>query len=122
MKILILVHSDLIPPIDKKISEEEKLKSMWETEYDVAKTLQEAGHNIKIVGVWEDLRKIRNAIEEFKPSIVYNLLEEFKGEAIFDQHVVSYLELLGCSLHRMQPQRFSFGEGQSSFKKNISLS
>ena len=47
MKILILVHSDLIPPIDKKISEEEKLKSMWETEYDVAKTLQEAGHNIK---------------------------------------------------------------------------
>ena len=39
------------------------------------------------------LSVIREAIEEHKPQIAFNLLEEFDGYPLFDQHMVSYLEL-----------------------------
>src|SRR5690606_25237313 len=41
-----------------------------------------------------DLKPIRDAIDDFKPHATFNLLEEFDGDALFDQNVVSYLELL----------------------------
>ena len=50
----------------------------------------------------DDLGFVRKAIEEHKPHIAFNLLEEFHGVAVYDQHVVSYLELMkqpytGCN-------------------------
>ena len=33
----------------------------------------------------DELRPIRDAIENFKPDVVFNLLEEFHGEAFYDQ-------------------------------------
>jgi D-alanine-D-alanine ligase len=54
------------------------------------------------LGVGDDLRIMRRAIEEMKPDIAFNLLEHFHDVPIFDQNVVSYLELLrvpytGCN-------------------------
>ena len=50
----------------------------------------------------DDLTPIRPSIDEFKPTIVFNLLEAFADVGVFDQNVVSYLELLkvpytGCN-------------------------
>jgi len=45
------------------------------------------------VGLSDELAPLRTAIDEFEPHVVFNLLEEFRGEAIFDAHVVGYLEL-----------------------------
>jgi D-alanine-D-alanine ligase len=54
------------------------------------------------LGVDSDLGVLRRAMEEFNPHITFNLLEEFHGVAVYDQHVVSYLELMkrrytGCN-------------------------
>ena len=49
------------------------------------------------------LRSItRDAIESFKPHVVYTLLEEFHYATTYDQHIASYLELMkvpytGCN-------------------------
>ena len=40
------------------------------------------------------VKEIREAVEEFKPHVVFNLLEQFHGETAYDQNVASYLELL----------------------------
>ena len=101
LRILVLVHEDLVPPetldgyTDKQIQE-------WRCEFDVVTTLREMGHDVRPLGVWDDLGKIRKQIEEWKPHVAFNLLEEFHGVSLYDQHVVSYLELLrqpytGCS-------------------------
>ena len=50
----------------------------------------------------DDLTPIRQTIDEFKPTIVFNLMEAFADIGVFDQNVVSYLELLrvpytGCN-------------------------
>jgi D-alanine-D-alanine ligase len=60
------------------------------------------GHEVLPLGVRDDLSVIRNTIQEWRPDITFNLLEEFDGIAMYDQNVVSYLELLripytGCS-------------------------
>jgi D-alanine-D-alanine ligase len=101
LRVLVLMHEDLVPPettdgyTDKQILE-------WKTEFDVITTLREMGHEVRPLGVWDDLGKIRKEIEQWKPHIAFNLLEEFHGIAVYDQHVVSYLELLrqpytGCN-------------------------
>jgi D-alanine-D-alanine ligase len=57
---------------------------------------------VQPLGVKSDLEVIRAAVEDWKPHIAFNLLEEFDGRAVYDQNVVSYLELMripytGCN-------------------------
>lgn len=93
LRVLAMMHADLVPPdtIDGLADTE---IAPFKTEFDVVSTLRELGHEVRPLGVLSDLAVIREAIAEWKPDIVFNLLEEFDGLATYDQHVVSYLELL----------------------------
>jgi D-alanine-D-alanine ligase len=92
LRIIALVREDLIPP-DTLDGIENKEREEWRTEYDVVSTLRGMGHEVHPVGVRSELSPIRKALEEHKPHVAFNLLEEFDGYPLFDQHVVSYLEL-----------------------------
>ena len=88
LRILVLMHVDLVPPeslkgyTDKEIGE-------WKTEYDVVTTLRDMGHEVQPLGLYDDMGVIRRAIEEWKPDLAFNLLEEFHGNSLFDHHVAS---------------------------------
>jgi D-alanine-D-alanine ligase len=82
----------LIPPATLD-GVEDKKKESWRTEYDVVSTLREMGHEVWPIEVRSELGVIQDAIETYKPHVAFNLLEEFAGFPLFDQHVVSYLEL-----------------------------
>jgi D-alanine-D-alanine ligase len=101
LRALVVVHASLVPPesleghTDKEIEE-------WRTEYDVTTTLRRIGHEVRCIGVLDSLTDLRTAIAEWKPDIVFNLLEEFDGIVTYDQHVVAFLELMrqpytGCN-------------------------
>jgi D-alanine-D-alanine ligase len=92
LRVIVLVREDLIPP-GSLDGVENKDKEEWRTEYDVVSALRRMGHEVWPVGVRDELGVIREAIEEHKPHVAFNLLEEFAGYPLFDQHVVSYLEL-----------------------------
>lgn len=101
LKILVLMHKDLVPP-DSLENYSDKQIVEWKTEYDVVTTLKEMGHEVKPLGVHDDLGVIRKAIIEWSPDITFNLMEEFHGHSLFDYHVASYLELMqqkytGCN-------------------------
>ena len=92
LRILVLMHESLVPPESTDgFSEEEILE--WKTEYDVVTTLRDIGHQVLPIGLYDDLGLIRRSIDDFKPHIAFNLLEEFHGVGVYDHHVVSYLEL-----------------------------
>jgi D-alanine-D-alanine ligase len=60
------------------------------------------GHEVTVLPVHDDLGEIRRLVTEWKPQIAFNLLEGFDDVVIFDQNVVSHLELLklpytGCN-------------------------
>lgn len=100
-RILVLVHPDCVPPDSiHGLSNEEM--APFKTEFDIVATLKNMGHNTRVVGVDQDLGEIRRAVEAFRPSVVFNLLEEFAGVGVFDTHVAAYLEALrvpytGCN-------------------------
>jgi D-alanine-D-alanine ligase len=99
VRVLVLIHRDLTP---KEGVSAPEVSPEWRMEWDVVTTLRERGHELKPIEVHDDLTPIRQALEEFKPAIAFNLLEAFDDVVVFDQNVVSYLELLrvpytGCN-------------------------
>ncbi len=116
LRIVVLVHEDLVPPdsIDN-ISDEEM--APWKMEYDVIATLRDMEHQVHPVGVYSDLGVIRNAIEQTRAHICFNLLEEFHGEALYDQHVVSYLELLRQPYTGCNPRGLTLAHDKALSKK-----
>ena len=115
-RVLVLLHKDLIPP-NKIESKEQWAEADWKTEYDVVNALKKLKHEVKVLGVGEELVPIRAAIEEFQPKIVFNLLEEFAGEAVYDQNVVSYLELLGVKYTGATPRGLMLARDKALAKK-----
>ena len=100
LRVLALMHEELVPPADA--NGEMSLTADWKMEFDVLSSLRELGHDVQPLGVGEDLRATRRAIEGAKPDIAFNLLEHILDVPVFDQNVVSYLELLrvpytGCN-------------------------
>ena len=93
LRILALMHPELVPPPDAG-ERDEKERFAWKTEWDVCRTLGEMGHDVRPLGVQDELLPIRDAVQEFEPHVVFNLLEEFHGNVLFDHNVVSLLELL----------------------------
>lgn len=116
MRVLVLMHEDLIPPSEMK-SEQQWLEAPWKTEFDVLKGLHDLSIETKIVGVREDLGLVRTSLYEFKPDIVFNMLEEFADEAIFDQNVVAYLELLRLKYTGCNPRGLMLARDKSLSKK-----
>ena len=100
-RIIVLMHEDLVPP---EAVERPKILATaeWKTEYDVVTELRKLGHEARTVGVARDLTPIRDAIVDWKPHLAFNMLEEFHGVAVYDQHMAAYLELMrqpysGCN-------------------------
>jgi len=93
LRVLALMHPSLLPP-ETLDGLSEKEAYAIKTEYDIVTTLRGLGHEVQVLGVQDELMPIRSAVTDWKPQIVFNLLEEFHGIAEFDQHVVGLLELL----------------------------
>lgn len=117
LRILVLMHADLVPPEEAKLKDEDRLETPWTTEYDVLLHLRTMGHKVQPLGVYSDLTAIRKGIEEFKPHIVFNLLEEFDGESVFDSHVVSYLELMRIPYTGCNPRGLMMARDKALTKK-----
>jgi D-alanine-D-alanine ligase len=101
LRVLAFMHEELVPPDRAQDIDEKKLEEC-RTEYDVVSTLKGMGHEVKTIGVRDELAPLGTVIQEWKPEIAFNILEEFHGKATNDYLVVSYLELLkvpytGCS-------------------------
>ena len=108
-KILLIVHESLVPPEDAADKTDDD-RYEWRTEYDVLSTLRGLGHNVRVIGIGDRLTELREAIREWRPRIVFNLLEQFSGIVSYDHHVVAYLELMrqpytGCNPRGMMLSR-----------------
>ncbi len=116
LRVLALVHRHLIPP--ETIEEGTDITAApWRTEYDVVSTLTAMGHEVRVLGVHDDLGDIRRASEEWKPHIAFNLLEGFDDIVIFDQNVVSHLELLKLAYTGCNPRGLVLARDKSLSKK-----
>jgi D-alanine-D-alanine ligase len=116
MRVLALVHRHLIPPANVEQGTD-ITSEPWRTEYDVITTLTAMGHEVQALGVHDDLGEIRRLVTEWKPHIAFNLLEGFDDVTIFDQNVISYLELLKLSYTGCNPRGLLLARDKSLSKK-----
>jgi D-alanine-D-alanine ligase len=114
-RVLVLTHVDLVPPDD--IGKRDAEFSEYKTDYDVMTGLRDLGHEVQTLGLYDELTPLRKAIQDFKPHIVFNLLEEFRGETMLDQNVVSYLELVQVPYTGCNPRGLMIARDKALSKK-----
>ena len=115
LRILALVHDHLVPPEDT--TGIDILEAEWKLAYVVIETLREIGHEVRVLGINDNLGGIRPTVGLFKPHIVFNLMEAFAGVTTFDQNVVSYLELLGLPYTGCNPRGLILARDKALSKK-----
>ena len=121
LRVAVLMHTDHVPPESLDGFSEQEILT-WKAEYDVTTALRAFGHEVQPLGVQEELRPIRDCMESFRPHVMFNLLEQFHWNVLFDHNVVSYLELLripytGCNPRglTLAPIRMGTSSGGTTF-------
>ena len=109
LRVLVLMHESLVPPASLEGFSDQQINE-FKTEYDVMTFLRSAGHEVRALGLYDNLADLRAAIADWKPDIAFNLLQEFQGIVTYDQHIVAYLELMrqpytGCNPRGMMLSR-----------------
>ncbi len=115
LKVLVLMHKHLVPPSDTSGLDTQEAE--WKTEFDVLTTLRTIGHQAEPLGVEQDLGIIRSTIDDWKPHIVFNLLEAFHNVSLFEPNVVSYLELLRIPYTGSNPRGLLLAKDKGLSKK-----
>ena len=118
LRVLVLCHPDLVPP-DSRTGFSDKEAFEWKTEFDVVSTLRKSGHEVKTLGVQYDLAPIREAIEEWKPDVIFNLLVQFHGETVYGQNIAGFLELLRVPYTGCNPRGHVLSQGKDLSKKLV---
>ncbi|WP_199580846.1 ATP-grasp domain-containing protein [Bradyrhizobium sp. MOS003] len=115
LRILVLMHPDFLPPDSSEGYTAQEINN-WKTEYDVVSTLRAAGHDVRALGAQEEIKPVREAIEQFKPHVVFTLLEEFHNNVAYDQHIASYLELMKVPYTGCNPRGLILARGKDLSK------
>ncbi|MBN9006693.1 MAG: ATP-grasp domain-containing protein [Rhizobiales bacterium] len=115
LRILVLMHPDFVPP-DSSDGYSAQEINKWKTEYDVVSTLRAAGHDVHPLGVQEEIKPVRDEIENFKPHVVFTLLEEFHYQTAYDQHIASFLELMKVPYTGCNPRGLVLARGKDLSK------
>jgi D-alanine-D-alanine ligase len=100
-RVLVLVHPTLIPPASLRGRSAREIEE-WRVEFDVVAALRGLRHDVRILGVLDSLIELDATLRDWRPHVVFNLLEEFNGIVSYESHVVAHLELMqqpytGCN-------------------------
>ena len=115
-RILVLTLKQLVPPDSIEGMSDEEI-APFKTDYDVVASLHNLGHEVRVVGLENDLDALRDAIRDFKPHVVFNLLEEFDGRPELVSYVLGYLELIGQPYTGCGPVGMMFSQDKALQRK-----
>lgn len=103
LRVMMLTHAYMLPPDDLKSRNDPRIES-YRTEFDVRQALQKLGHEVILVGLDDDITPVRETIENWKPDIVFNLMEAFAENGALAYYVVSYLDMHGVPYTGCNPR------------------
>jgi D-alanine-D-alanine ligase len=101
LKVTIVFDTDVPPPADQDYSKHLE-KQVDEAEFDVYQALVRCGHDVKLLGIYDDVHVLLDWLKKDPPDVVFNTVEAFRGLAVLDTTVPSILDALeipytGCS-------------------------
>jgi D-alanine-D-alanine ligase len=116
LRVAVLTHEDLVPPDDVAGLSERAIQP-FKTELHVSRALSELGHEVRVVGISDDLAPLRRAVEEWQPQVVFNLLMEFKDIGHYQAYVAGWLELVGIPCTGCNPGGILLSRNKALSKK-----
>jgi len=119
LRVIVMMHAELVPPASLKGYSESDVNE-WKAEYDVITTLGELGHEVLGIGMRDDFAELRQAVREFEPHIVFNLLTHFHEAGIYDSAVVGWLELHKLAYTGCNPRGLLVANDKALAKKVLS--
>lgn len=123
LKIIVLLHPDLIPPSNiKSIKILDEKFFPWKTEFDVVNGLKSLGHEVLILGIDDTLDELNDILDSIKVDLVFNLLEQFKNNSELDYKIAEFLEtkkipFTGCRSEALKISRDK-AESKNMVRKN----
>ncbi|MCQ9204839.1 MAG: ATP-grasp domain-containing protein [Omnitrophica bacterium] len=93
LKVLLLFDSPYFKPRDYDFKKEFQDLD-WVTEDDVYKALCDNGHQVKLLGLHNDISILLEEVKENKPDVIFNLADVFNQKSHLDKNVAGVLEML----------------------------
>lgn len=116
LRVLVMVQKGLTPPDSLNGFTEDQI-SEWKIEYDVISNLKKLKHEVTTIELYDNLDTLKKTIDELKPHIAFNLLEEFPEYPFFDHHVISFLELQKTAYTGCNPRGLTLAKDKALSKK-----
>jgi D-alanine-D-alanine ligase len=116
LRVLVLMERGSVPPESVEGLSDEQM-APFKAEWQVCSTLKKLRHEVRQVELYDDLTPARDAIAEFKPHVAFNLMDGFRDIHIYDQHVVSYLELIQLPYTGCNPRGLTLARDKALTKK-----
>jgi D-alanine-D-alanine ligase len=91
LRITAVVEEVNIPREDPKFEVRPKEPSM---EHDVIRALRQLGHEVTVLGVFNQIEPIVEGIEKNPPDLVFNLAEQFANDRRHDKNLAGLLEMM----------------------------
>jgi D-alanine-D-alanine ligase len=111
MKITVLTH------LEKEANE----RSYDKVVTQVAEALRANGHDVGILGVHDDTRKLIDGLENDRPDLVFNLMETFGKTQLGAVGLVGLLDILGIPYTGVGPGEMYLQEDKAITKKILAF-
>jgi len=92
-----------------------------EAEYDVARALEANGHEVRLIGVHDELGPMLSRLATFGPKVVFNGCEGFRGRARHEYAVAGVLEMHGYRYTGSSPTGLLVARNKSLTKKVLAF-
>ena len=94
LKILVLIDVSFSVTREYDFSEYFKHED-FKVYTDITQSLIKNGHEVKMLGIFDDLTILLEEIRKDKPDIVFNLADNFNNQTCYDKNIAGVLEMLG---------------------------
>ncbi len=88
-----------------------------EMEYQVADALRQRGHEVRLIGVRDDLQYLARSLGEFEPGLVFNCVEAFHGNPTLEYLAAGMLEAEGYRYTGSPPLALLVSRNKAMSKK-----
>jgi D-alanine-D-alanine ligase len=116
MKIAVIFDS-LHPEWEDAAFKREVEEKAAEAEYDVARALLAAGHDVLMIGIGDDVAPLLKKLADFQPKLVFNGCEGFRKNARHEYAIAALLDMYAYRYTGSSPTALLVARNKSLTKK-----
>jgi D-alanine-D-alanine ligase len=99
----------------------EELKDIdWGAERIISNALRENGHEVRMLGIFNDIGYLLEEVKEFKPDVIFNSMEVFNNTSALDKNFAGVVEMLGIPFTGATPTSLMICNNKAMHKKILS--